>query len=77
MAAPSYTEDLTDIDLAEAVGSYVALGGGGAGLSADPDFAIQGANSITKQVQAARKGIAFNNGSGITIPAGDHVFVWI
>lgn len=77
MVAPSYTEDLTDIDLAEAVGNYVATGGGGAGLSADPDFAVEGTNSITKQVSNARKGILFNNGSGIAIPAGDHVFVWI
>ena len=77
MAAPSYTEDLTDIDLAEATGNYVALGGGGAGLSADIDFAIQTTNSITKQVSNDRKGIVFNNGSGITIPAGDHIYVWI
>lgn len=77
MAAPAYTEDLNDIDLAEATGSYVAVGGGGAGLSADPDFAIEGTNSVTKQVSNARKGILFNNGAGITIPAGDHIFIWI
>lgn len=77
MAAPNYTEDLTDIDLAEAVGNYIATGGGASGLSADIDFAIQGTNSITKQVSNARKGILFNNGAGITIPAGDHIYVWI
>jgi len=77
MAAPSYTEDLTDIDLAETTGPYEAVGGGGAGLSADPDFAIQVTNSITKQVSNARKGILFDNGTGISIPAGDHIYVWI
>jgi len=77
MATPSYTEDLTDIDLAELVDDYVALGGGGAGLAADIDFAIEGSYSITKQVSGARKGMAFDNGTGITIPAGDHIYTWI
>ena len=79
MAVPNYTEDLTDIDLAEAAGSYVALGGGGAGLAADPDFAIQGTNGITKQVSGVgtQKGILFNNGAVITLGTSDHIFMWV
>jgi len=76
MAAPNYTEDLTDVDLAEATGSYVAYGGGGAGLAAGPDYSMQGTNCIDKQVSSAEKGILYNNGSGITMGAGDHTFVW-
>lgn len=79
MAVPSYTEDLTDITLSEATTGFTALGGGGAGLSAAVDFAIQGTNSITKQVTGAgtRKGMIYNNGSGVTLGANDHVFAWV
>jgi len=79
MAVPAYTEDLTDIDLAEATTNFSALGGGQAGLSADVDFAIQGTYSITKQVTGAgiQKGMMADNGSGITMGADDHVFAWI
>ena len=76
MALAAYTTDLSDIDLAEAVTNYSALGGGGAGLSADIDFAIQGTNSLTKQVSNALKGIVFNNAS-VTIGADDHFYVWL
>jgi len=79
MAIPSYTEDLTDISTAETVTGYSALGGGQAGLSADVDFAIQGTNSITKQVTGAgvQKGMLFDFGTPITMGANDHVFAWI
>lgn len=78
MAAPVYETDLVDIDsgLAESTTGYVAYGGGGAGLGAGPDFSMQGVNCVDKQITAAEKGILFNNGAGLTIPAGDHVFVW-
>lgn len=78
MAVPSYTEDLTDIDtgLAETTTGYVAYGGGGAGLGAGADFAMQGTNCVDKQVTAAEKGILYNKGAGITMSAGAHVFIW-
>jgi len=76
MAVPSYTEDLTDIDLAESTLGWVAYGGGGAGLSASPDFSMQGTNCLDKQITNADKGTMFDNGSGITLGAGDHVFIW-
>lgn len=77
MAAPSYTEDLTDIDLAESTTGWAALGGGGAGLSASPDLSMQGTNCVDKQITNAEKGQVFDNGSGITMGTGDHVFVWL
>ena len=78
MAVPIYSVDLVDIDsgLAESVTGYVAYGGGGAGLGAGADFAMQGVNCVDKQITAAEKGILFNNGAGLTVPAGNHVFIW-
>lgn len=78
MAAPAYTEDLTDIDtgLAESTTGYVAYGGGASGLGAGADFAMQGTNCVDKQITNAEKGILYNKGAGVTIPAGDHVFIW-
>lgn len=77
MAAPSYTEDLTDVDLAESTTGWSAYGGGGAGLSASPDLSMQGTNCVDKQITNADKGAYFDNGSGITLGSGDHVFIWL
>ena len=78
MAAPSYTEDLTDVDLAETTTGWSAYGGGASGLSASPDIAMQGTNCVDKNVTGAGtdKGQYFDNGSGITLPANAHVWVW-
>jgi len=78
MAAPSYATDLVDINAAaEGIGSMSALGGGGAGLSADPDFAIQGTNSATKQVSNALKGMVWEYGSTRAQATNDHIYQWI
>ena len=80
MAAPSYATDLVDINAsAESVTSWSALGGGGAGLSADPDFAIQPTNSVTKQVSGAAtlKGMVYEFGSTRTQATNDHIYQWI
>lgn len=76
MAAPSYTEDLTDVDLAESTTGWSAYGGGASGLSASPDLSMQGTNCVDKQITNADKGQYFDNGSGITLAAGDHVWIW-
>lgn len=76
MAVPSYTNDLTDIDLAETTTGYVAYGGGGAGLGVGADFSMQGINCVDKQITSAEKGILFNNGVGITMGSGDHTWIW-
>lgn len=77
MAAPSYTEDLTDIDLAESTTGYFAIGGGGAGLGTGADLSMQGNLCVDKQITSANKGQGFDNGAGITLGANDHVWVWV
>lgn len=76
MAVPSYTEDLTDVTLAETTTGWSAYGGGASGLSASPDLAMQGTNCVDKQITSADKGQYFDNGSGITLPTGAHVWIW-
>ena len=78
MAAPAYATDIVDINAsAETVTSWSALGGGGAGLAADPDFAIQPTNSLTKQVSNALKGMVYEFGSTRTQATNDHIYQWI
>lgn len=77
MAAPSYTEDLTDVTLAESLTGWSAYGGGASGLALNPDSSMQGTNGIGKSISAADKGQYFDNGSGITLPANAHVYVWL
>lgn len=76
MTAISYTSDLVLIYLFETTGGVSAYGGGGAGLSADPDFAMEGTNSVNKQVTSADKGLMFD-ATSITIGTDDHFFIWI
>lgn len=78
MAAPSYAEDLTDVDLAETTTGWSAYGGGASGLSASPDLAMQGTNCVDKNITGAAtdKGQYYDNGAGITLGTGDHVWIW-
>ncbi len=77
MAAPVYSEDLTDISTAETTTGWSAYGGGASGLSASPDLAMQGTNCVDKQITNAEKGQLYDNGSGITMGADDHTFIWL
>lgn len=77
MAAPSYTEDLTDITLAESTTGWNALGGGGAGLGVGVDFSMQGTNCVDKQITSAEKGQVFDFGSTITPGTNTHFFIWV
>ena len=77
MTAATYTSDLTDIFLFETTTGISAYGGGGAGLGAAPDFAMEGTNAVDKQVKAADKGMLFDSGSSFTIGTNDHFFIWI
>ena len=76
MAAPNYTEDLSDITTAESITNWTALGGGASGLGAGADFAMEGTNCVDKAVSAAEKGQIFNFGSTITPGANTHFFIW-
>lgn len=77
MAAPAYTEDLTDITLAETTTDWNAYGGGSSGLSASPDLSMQGTNCVDKQITNADKGMLYDSTTAITLGSGDHIFVWI
>ena len=57
MAVASYVSDLTDITLAESTTDWSAYGGGGAGLSAGEDFAMEGTYAIDKKIDATTKGL--------------------
>ncbi len=80
MTVATYTSDLTDINLFETTTGITATGGGGAGLSAAVDFAMEGTNAVQKQVGKAggeTKGFMYDNGSNFTIGADDHFFMWV
>lgn len=77
MAVPSYTEDLTDVNLAETTTGWSAYGGGASGLAQNPDSSMQGTYGVGKQITSADKGQYYDNGSGITLGTGDHVYVWL
>lgn len=80
MAIPAYTEDLTDIDLAESGSTGVAVnvsGGGGAAPAFGADLGMQGNGCWDRQVSTHERGIAFNQTPGTgTVAAGIHIFTW-
>ena len=76
MAAPTYSEDLTDIDMGQSTTGWSAFGGGGAGLGTGADFAIQSTLALDKQITNADKG-AMHNDATVSLGASDHVFGWI
>ena len=77
MTIATYTSNLVDIFLFEVTTGVSAYGGGGAGLTAAPDFAMEGVNAVDKQVTNADKGLMFDNVSNFSIGPRDHFYVWI
>ena len=82
MAAPSYSEDLTDIDLAEAItawaeSTHVDWDDGGAPV-ADADYPfIQGSFAISQLcTKATIASLLVNAGTGLTLPTDGAYFVW-
>jgi hypothetical protein len=81
MAVPSYTEDLTDIDLAESGSTgwtaFNISGGGGGAPAFGADFGMQGAGCWDKAASNAERGLAVNKTPGTgTVAAGVHIFQW-
>jgi hypothetical protein len=81
MAVPSYTEDLTDIDLAESGSTgYTALnisGGGGGAPAFGTDLGMQGSGCWDKPCSGAERAIAVNKTPGAaTVAASVHIFQW-
>ena len=81
MAAPSYTEDLTDIDLAESGSTgwtaFNISGGGGGAPAFGADFGTQGAGCWDKAASNAERAAAVNKTPGAgTVAAGVHIWQW-
>jgi len=82
MTAPSYTHDLTDVDLAEATTNWAESSDSnwddGGGATADSDYPfIQGTVAITQQAtKATIASLLVDNGSGITLPTDGAYFIW-
>ena len=78
MTAATYTSNLVDIFLFESATGVSAYGGGAAGLTAEPDFAMEGTNAVDKQITgSADKGFLFAAGAAFTINDYDHFYEWI
>lgn len=81
MAVPSYTEDLTDIDLAESGSTgwtaFNISGGGGGAPAFGADLGMQGSGCWDKPASNAERGLAVNKTPGTgTVAAGVHIFQW-
>lgn len=77
MAAPTYTTDLTLIDDAQAVGNFIAVGGGASALNDETDYFINDAQCVSKNgFTADLKGMMADDVTAPTITAGDAVFIW-
>lgn len=77
MVTAVYSTDLTLIDDAQAVGNFVATGGGGAALNDETDYFINGTQCVSKNgFTADEKGLMADDVSAPTITAGDAVFIW-
>jgi len=78
MAAAGYTTDLADITLSDS-GTFTEFTSWTAGtLSSVPetDYYIQGVGCVSSTVKTTQNSIAFNFGSGITVPTDGAVLFW-
>lgn len=79
MAAPSYTTDLSPLNLAENSGTWVEMTGytaGGTPDITDTDNEIQGTYHVSATVKSGLNSIVCNNGSGVTIPTDGAFLIW-
>jgi hypothetical protein len=78
MTAATYTSNLVDVFLFESTTGVTAYGGGAAGLTAEPDFAMEGTNAVDKQItSSADKGFMFAAAAVFNIGDYDHFYEWI
>ncbi len=80
MAAPVYATDLVDIFTDGTTTGWTALGGGASGLAQETDYFVQGTSCLSKSAWTATatpKGMIYDNASGVTVTAGDAVWIWI
>jgi hypothetical protein len=74
MAAPSYTTDLTDIDLADSNATYTNLGTGAD--ATETDYFIQGTGCVSKPFNITAGGILHNDGANLTFATGEVFWLW-
>ncbi len=78
MTAPAYNHDLTDVDLAQNTTGWNQWGAGGnIALGSGADFAIHNGVAVDGKIGNTEKGIYYDNGAGISLGAGDHLYVWL
>jgi len=78
MAAPTYATDLADITLCES-GSFTEFTGYTAGTIQtvpETDYFIQGSGCVSSTCKTTLNSIAFNYGSGVTVPSNGAVLYW-
>jgi hypothetical protein len=81
--ALTVTTDLTVLSTAESVTGWVSYGSGGAGAMAiEPDFFVQGSNSISRGVSGTtRKGMCYGPFTAIDFTTGTHkdklIYIWM
>lgn len=81
MAAPSYTEDLTDIDLADGTGNWTVFSTNQQGTPSyqDSDYPyIQGQYAVTQTCSKTKTlaNLGFDSGGTITLPTDGAFLVW-
>lgn len=78
MSAATYTSNLVDIFLFESTTGVTAYGGGAAGLTAEPDFAMEGVNAVDKQITSgADKGFLFAAAAAFVPTKYDQFYIWL
>lgn len=79
MAAPVVLVGLTTISAVDSITGIEQLfsaGGGTNAAAADAEVFIQGTASVARRVNATIAGLQFDNGTGINLSDGRHVFMW-
>jgi hypothetical protein len=82
MTAISITTNLVDFSEETSLTNWDATGGGGAGLSLETDYWVEGGNSVSKQVKAEKKGITYVGSTvdfnpRVTALRNKHLYIWL
>lgn len=80
MAAPTYSTNLTTINVVDTAGGttgWTALGGGSAGLASETDYYIQGDGCLSKAGFTANTRGMIYDATTTTVTSGDAIFIWL
>ena len=79
MAAPAVLVGLTTISAVDSltgIEQIISAGGGTNSAALDAEVFIQGTASVARRTNATEAGLQFDNGTGIDLSDGRHVFMW-